>query len=85
MWYMIIIIGTSLTCLIKGSFEGHEYEEVPLSSESLSEETVLTRSLTADILQGLPRFASRGYEMTHAAEDDVNMDWLDQETKCRDK
>ena len=50
MWYMIIIIGTSLTCLIKGSFEGHEYEEVPLSSESLSEETVLTRSLTKDIL-----------------------------------
>ena len=75
----------SLTCLIKGSFEGHEYEEVPLSSVSLSEETVLTRSLTTNILQGLPRFASRGYEMAHAAEDDVNMDWLDKDTQRRDK
>ena len=69
----------NITCLIKGSYEGHEYEEVPLSSVSLSEETVLTRSLTKDILQGLPRFAS------HAAKDNVNMDWLDQETKRRDK
>ena len=54
-------------------------------SESLIEETVLTRSLTKNILQGLPRFASRGYEMAHAGKDDVNMDWLDQETKRRDK
>ena len=52
---------------------------------SLSEETVLTRTRTKNILQGLPRLASRGYEMAHAAEDDVNMDWLDKETQRRNK
>ena len=57
----------------------------PVWASSLSEETDLTRSFTKVILQGLPRFGSRGYEMAHAGKDDVNLDWLDQETKRRDK